>query len=75
MERFSKDADYHAGIELMRQEFLADVSTMKADPVLNQAQKHFMYKDLAHGHELCCTQEWKAISAQMLADQAVTVAW
>ena len=47
---------------------------MKADLVLNQAQKHFMYKELAHEHGLRCTQEWKAISAQMLADQTVKVA-
>ena len=59
----------------MRQEFLADVSIMKADPALNQAQKHFIYKELAHGHGLRCAQEWKAIRVQMLADQAVTVAW
>lgn len=71
MESLTKPYDYLAGLYLLRQDYLADLSELKSASGLTDSQLDLLRTKLADEHRLRCAQEWKAISAQLRADRDV----
>jgi hypothetical protein len=57
-----------AGVNLLTQEYLAACAELRSRIDLIQTQHRSLKKDLADEHRLRCAQEWKAVKAQLRAD-------
>ena len=71
MQRLLAPNDYLAGIELLRQEYLAALSGLNSAGTLSKAQHDLLRAELRKEHRLHCAQERSAISSQMRADLEV----
>ena len=69
MESLTKSHDFLAGLELVRQDYLATLSELSSDDSLTELERNLLRRELAVEHRVRCAQEWKAISAQLKADQ------
>jgi hypothetical protein len=65
--------DYLAGIDMLRQDYLATVSELKhsESDTLSKLQLDLRRAELRKEHRLHCAQEWSVISSQMKADLEV----
>jgi hypothetical protein len=71
VERLLVPNDYLAGIELLRQDYLAAVSELNSAGTLSKPQLDLLRAELRKEHRLHCAQEWRAVSSQMKADLEV----
>jgi hypothetical protein len=71
VERLLVPNDYLAGIELLRQDYLAAVSELNSAGGLSEPQLDLLRVELRKEHRLHCAQEWSAVSSQMKADLEV----
>jgi hypothetical protein len=72
VESLTKSHDFLAGLELVRQDYLATLSELRSDASLTELDRNLLRKELAVEHRVRCGQEWKAIIIQLKADQDVT---
>jgi hypothetical protein len=73
MESLTKSHDILAGLELVRQDYLATLSELRSDGSLTELDRNLLRRELAVEHRVRCGQEeWKAIIIQLKADQDVT---
>jgi hypothetical protein len=59
---------YLAGIDLLRQDYLAAVLELNSVCGLSKPRLDLLRAELAKEHRLHCAQEWSVISSQMRAD-------
>ena len=71
MQRLLVSNDYLAGIELLRQEYLAALSELNSAGGLSKPQEDLLRAELRKDYRLHCAQERSAISSQMKADLEV----
>jgi hypothetical protein len=71
MESLTKSYDCLAGLELVRQDYLASLSELRSDGALTEPERNHLRRELAVEHRVRCAQEWKAISIHLRADQDV----
>ena len=71
MKSLTKPYDYLAGLELVRQDYLATLSELRSDGALTEPELDHLRRELAVEHRVRCAQEWKAIGTQLKADQDV----
>jgi hypothetical protein len=71
MERLTKSHDFLAGLNLVRQDYLATLSELRSDGSLTELDRNLLRRELAVEHRGRCGQEWKAIIIQLKADQDV----
>ena len=69
MESLTKSHNCRAGLEVVRQDYLATLSELKSDDSLTELERNLLRRELAVEHRVRCAQEWKAISIQLRADQ------
>ena len=72
MESLTKSHDFLAGLELVRQDYLATLSELRSEVSLTELERNLLRRELAVEHRVQCGQEWKAIIIQLKADQDVT---
>jgi hypothetical protein len=63
MESLTKSYDCLAGLDLMRQDYLATLSELRSDASLTELERNLLRRELAVEHRVRCEQEWKAITA------------
>lgn len=71
MESLTKSHNCRAGLEVVRQDYLATISELESDDSLTEQELNLLHRQLAVEHRVRCAQEWKAISIQLRADQDV----
>jgi hypothetical protein len=71
MESLTKSHHFLAGIDLVRQDYLATLSALKSDGSLTELEWNLLRRELAVEHRVRCAQEWNAISIQLRTDQDV----
>jgi hypothetical protein len=71
MESLTKSHDFLAGLDLVRQDYLATLSELRSDASLTELERNLLRRELAVEHRVHCGQEWKAIIIQLKADQDV----
>ena len=71
MKSLTKPYDYLAGLELVRQDYLATLSELTSDGSLTELDRNLLRRELAVEHRVRCGQEWKAIIIHLKADQDV----
>jgi hypothetical protein len=71
MKILTKPYDYLAGLELVRQDYLATLSELRSDGALTEPELDHLRRELAVEHRVRCAQEWKAIGTQLKSDQDV----
>jgi len=69
MKSLTKPYDFLAGMDLVRQDYLATLSELTSDGALTEPELDHLRRELAVEHRVRCAQEWKVISAQLKADQ------
>jgi hypothetical protein len=69
----SKRPNYSVGLEMLHQEYLAQLSELSSIPSLSEPQLREARKDLSDKHRLYSSQERQAIIAQSRSDRAA--AW
>ena len=62
MESLTISHDGLAGLELVRQDYLATLSELRSDDSLTELQRNLLCRQLAVEHRVHCAQEWKAIT-------------
>jgi hypothetical protein len=65
-----KYSNYSAGLEVLGQQYLANLSELSLTPSLSEAQLGEASKDLSDKHSLSCSQERQALIAQSRSDRA-----
>ena len=71
MEEFMESYDYEAGIDLLRQEYVAALSELRSARGLGRTNQGFLRRKLSNEHRDRCAQEWMAIRDQVRADHDV----
>jgi hypothetical protein len=71
VESLTKSHDFLAGLELVRQDYLATLSELRSDASLTELARNLLRRELAFEHRVRCAQEWKAIIIHLKADQDV----
>ena len=71
MESLTKSHDFLAGLELVRQDYLATLSELRSDASLTELERNVLCRELAVEHRVRCGQEWKAVNIHLRADQDV----
>jgi hypothetical protein len=69
MESLTKSHNCRAGLDLVRQDYLATLSELRSEASLTEVERNLLCRQLAVEHRVRCAQEWKAISIQLRADQ------
>jgi len=69
MESLTKSHNCRAGLEVVRQDYLATISELRSDDSLTEQERNLLCRQLGVEHRVRCAQEWKAISIQLRADQ------
>ena len=69
MESLTKSHNCRAGLEVVRQDYLATLSEVRSDDSLTELERNLLCRQLAVEHRVRCAQEWKAIGLQVRADQ------
>ena len=72
MESLTKSHDFLAGLELVRQDYLATLSELWSEASLTELDRNHLRRELAVEHRVRCGQEWKAIIIHLKAGQDVT---
>lgn len=72
MESLTKSHDFLAGLDLVRQDYLATLSELRSEGSLTELDRNRLRRQLAVEHRVRCGQEWKAIIIQLKADREVT---
>jgi hypothetical protein len=72
VESLTKSHDFLAGLELVRQYYLATLSELRSDASLTELDRNHLRRELAVEHRVRCGQEWKAIIIHLKAGQDVT---
>ena len=72
MESLTKSHDFLAGLDLVRQDYLATLSELRSEGSLTEQGRNLLRRQLAVEHRVRCGQEWKAIIIQLKVDQDVT---
>ena len=72
METLTKSHDFLAGLDLVRQDYLATLSELRSEGSLTEQDRNLLRRQLAVEHRVRCGQEWKAIIIQLKVDQDVT---
>jgi hypothetical protein len=68
MESLTKSYHCLAGLELVRQDYLASLSELRSDGALTEPEQNHLRRELTVEHRVRCAQEWKAIIIQLRAD-------
>jgi hypothetical protein len=71
MENLTKSYDFLAGLDLVRQDYLATLSQLRSDDSFTELERNLLRRELDVEHRVRCGQEWKAIIIQLKADQDV----
>jgi hypothetical protein len=69
LKSLTKSYAFLAGLNLVRQDYLATLSELRSDGALTEPELDHLRREQAVEHRVRCAQEWKAISAQLKADQ------
>ena len=67
MESLTKSYQCLAGLDLVRQDYLAILSELRSDGALSEPERNHLSRQLSEEHRVRCRQEWKAISMQLRA--------
>jgi hypothetical protein len=71
MESLTKSYDCLAGLDLVRQDYLATLSKIRSDGSLTELERNLLRRELDVEHRVRCAQEWKAIGIHLRANQDV----